>query len=175
MAKKNPQNQVENQAAETVQGADTVEIVARTKSPGHPTGGINRAGLRITTEAQTFHVTPGQLAAIEADESIVIETNPKRIKQLKEDHNAGAGKTINGKEKIDGDVNTVVDEEEGDDQNENDGDGETSQSGQTDVELIKNMNKAELIAALEKKGLKKGKDFEETATNKDLKELLSVS
>lgn len=172
MAKKNTQNQVENQAAETVQSANTVEIVARTKSPGHPTGGINRAGLRITTEAQTFHVTPEQLAAIQADQSIVIETNPKRIKQLKEYHNAGAGKKLNGVDDTAGDTNEG---EEGEDGDEKDGDGETSQSGQTDVELIKNMNKAELIAALEKKGLKRGKDFEETATNKDLKELLSVS
>lgn len=158
MAKRNSENQATN----------TTEIIARTKNPGHPTGGMNRAGLRITTTAQAFQVTDEQLQVLVNDPSIVVEGDAKRIRQLKENHGvqeAETNETMNGKEEIDGDVNTVEEEE-----SEN-----TDQTGETDQVLIKNMNKAELIKALEEKGLKKGKDFEETATNKDLRELLSVS
>lgn len=137
------------------------EIVARTRNANHPTGGFNRAGIRFTTQPQTFQVTDEQLAAIEAEPLILIEDNPKRIAQLKKDG-------VKGGKKVDEDV--VLDDE-----NDGKDSGQEDDEGSVDNEKISKMKKSELVEALEAKGLVDGKDFDSSANKDALAALLSVS
>lgn len=149
--------------------------------PNHPSGTRRRAGFVFTVEPVVYEVTEEQRKEILADQylriitkgvalSDAMEAYKKKSEGSSEESEVPAENGSNSPEVTGASQDPATTEELPSNPDVPPADPSTPV---VEAKPISRMNKAELIAELEKKGLVSGKDFEPEAGNKKLATLLS--
>jgi len=161
-------------------------LIVAAVMPNHPSGTRRRAGFVFTTEALVYEVTEEQRKEILADQFLRIVTKGTALddamqaykKKCEGSSDSSDIESAPSAESSDNASNLApvastdpsTDEDKGSDPST----APASTESEPETEKpISRMNKAELIAELEKKGLVAGTDFEPEAWNKKLAALLS--
>lgn len=143
-------------------------IVVR-MNPKHPGTMRRRAGFAFSKKPLAVEVNKDQEQAIRNDEwLLLVEKGLAKKDALKK--KADKDKK---EDQVDGEVNNTDPSDE-DNQPLTPDDGVINDQNDDEVATpnFDKMNKAELVEALEKNGMKKGEDFDALANNADLKNLL---
>lgn len=165
-------------------------LIVAAVMPNHPSGTRRRAGFVFTVEPLVYEVTEEQKKEILADQYLRIITKGVALSDAmeaykKKSEGSSELSDIESAPSSDGSNNpenlapAAWNDPSADEDKESGPSSEPASSYASpdepavEAKPISRMNKAELIAELEKKGLVSGKDFEPEAGNKKLAALLS--